>query len=158
PLAADLPSLAMTRRWRGGVRAAVLVACALGTCLPAPAQEPPAVSPAEAVEASLRDGFRLADERRYDEAEALFASALEQAQALGTIRLQAEARRGRGLLRYRRLQYAEARPELEEARRLYEAAGDVLGLGQAISLSGSVAYAEAHADEARELYTRALEL
>src|SRR5687768_13273857 len=82
------------------------------------------------IEELLRQGFAHVETWRFDEAATLFDEALERTRDRGLPRLEGDARRGRGAVLIHRGDLPAARAELEAARRLFEGAGDAVGVAR----------------------------
>ena len=119
------------------------------------AAQGPTEAPAS-VEDLLAQGFAHLDSWRFDQAGAVFEDALARAREQGLTRLEAEARRGRGLLLSRKTRFPEAWTELQEARWLFEAAEDRLGLGKTYRNLGTVEFLRGNREDARGFYEKAL--
>jgi CHAT domain-containing protein len=126
----------------------------VAACLALGATPLPASEQAELI-ARLGEGFRLLDQRKADEALAIFDAVAEAAGGPGEERLLAEARRGQGRVHSAKKAYAEAQRAFAEALRLYESAGDLRGQGQCHSDRAYDAWQRGQWEEVREGYTRA---
>ena len=106
--------------------------------------------------AAVARGFRSYDAGRYDAARIEFEQALEYAREADDSAAEADARRGTGMVFYKKARYADARTELLAALQLYETIGDHVGAGRTLHYLGQVAYVHETAAAADQYWTRGL--
>lgn len=117
----------------------------------------PLLSPPERVPVQLSLGRVLETVGDWPGAAETYRGALSLAETLADRLTQARARTALAELHRKQGAFAEATQELDAARALFEAVGDVAGVAQTLHSQGSVMAQQGDYDEARRLYFRSLE-
>src|SRR5437899_49123 len=126
----------------------------------APSSSGPALAAASTLQsdsparAAVARGFRSYDAGRYDAARIEFEQALEHAREADDRAAEADARRGAGMVLYKKARYADAHTELLAALQLYETIGDHAGAGRTLHHLGRVAYVHETGAAADQYWTR----